>query len=70
MAYDVGAWDSGISDEAMREAVRAYLKGLSRDQLRRTCALFARGYLTDEAIAEGRGVEDVAQFVGWLEGML
>ncbi len=70
MAYDVGACDSGTNDEAMREAVKGYLRSLSRDQLRRTCAFFARGYLTDKAIDEGHGVEDVAQFVGWLEEML
>jgi hypothetical protein len=69
MAYDVGARDSGIDDEGMRKALVVYLERLAPDEFRRTCALFARVYLTDRAIAEGYGVEDVVQFADWIGTM-
>jgi hypothetical protein len=70
MAYDLGAWDSGDGDENTREVVKAYLARLEDDRLRRACAVFARRYLTDEAIAEGYGINDVGEFAEWVDGFL
>jgi hypothetical protein len=69
MAYDVGARDAGVDDEGMRRVLDVYLKRLAPDEFRRICALFARAYLTDEAIAEGYGIEDVVQIAEWIGTM-
>jgi hypothetical protein len=69
MAYDGGATDSGVSDEELRKAVREYLKSLSDDKRRRTLAKYARCLLSDTALADGYGVDDVVRFAEWLEEM-
>lgn len=67
LAFDGGATDSGVSDEDMRAAVKAYLGGLDPDARRKTLAVFARRYIDDRAIEGGYGVEDVVRFAEWLE---
>jgi hypothetical protein len=69
-AYDTGAVDSGIHDEALRErcitelksqigahevAPRLFLSRMIRDM-----------WLSEEALAQGYGIEDVMSFVVWL----
>jgi hypothetical protein len=68
-AYDTGSADSGILDETLRrrcvqelgtrmahEASRLFLSRLIRDM-----------WLTEEALAQGYGIEDAVSFTGWLE---
>lgn len=69
VAYHMGAWDSGVNDETMVEAVRSYLADLEPAERRKTCALYARKYLTDGAIDEGHGLGDVVEFVEWLSSI-
>lgn len=70
-AYDTGCVDSGVHDEALRErciaemrsrmgphdiAPRLFLSRLIRDM-----------WLTEEALAQGYGIEDVMSFAAWLD---
>lgn len=69
-AYDQGSRDSGIHDEALRAkcigelqsrlgphevAPRLFLSRMIRDM-----------FLTEEALAQGYGIEDVMSFIKWL----
>ncbi len=69
MAHDSGAIDSGVNDEAMRSAVIDYLGALGEAGRRKACAEFARGLLSDENIERGYGLEDVRNFMEWLDGI-
>jgi hypothetical protein len=69
MAHDEGASDSGVSDEAMRDAVIEFLGSLEKADRRRVYAEFARCLLTDESIAQGYGLEDVRKFMDWVAGL-
>jgi len=66
MAYDLGATDSGIKDEKLKKAIEVYLVSLSNQEFRTVVAGYARRYLTDEMLASGYGLEDVIDFVRWL----
>lgn len=66
LAYDTGATDSGVSDPALKQAVRDYLKSLPEDQLRVKLGRYARTLLTNEALSLGYGLADVLEFVEWL----
>lgn len=66
-AYDTGCVDSGIKDESLREQVKIYLDGLGGEQLRLVLSRFIReSYLTEEALSEQYGIEDVSSFIKWL----
>ncbi len=67
MAHDHGATDSGISSPSVRAAVRKHLEGMDNNEHRRFCAAYARRILSDSAIDQGHGIEDVVEFAGWLE---
>jgi hypothetical protein len=69
MAYDEGAVDSGVADEAMRDAVIKFLKSLDKPERRKVCAEFARNLLTDESLAQGYSLADVMAFAGWLSNL-
>lgn len=59
MAYDVGATDSGIHDEALR--ARAGAAYVAMDDTAR------RRFLSDHM--EGWASEDIAEMMGWLGGL-
>lgn len=70
-AYDTGAASSGIRDELLRQKVIEELhKGLGTHQLYsvRAARIARELFLTDEAIAQGYGLADVAEFIEWLDG--
>jgi hypothetical protein len=67
MAYDVGATDSGIHDDALRGRVTTHLRSLSPDSCRQMADRFARlHYLSDGARGRGYGPEDDIEFRRWL----
>jgi len=67
-AYDAGCTDSGIRDELLRRRVFQYLGSLTETEQRLTLGKHIREhYLTDEAMAQGYGPEDVQQFLNWLD---
>jgi len=69
-AYDSGATDSGIHDEELRARVIEEIRSdagqfsLFGDRVSR---LAREMFLTDEAIDEGYGLEDVQLFANWLD---
>jgi hypothetical protein len=79
-AYDMGCVDSGIHDEALKRRCREELDrrkqellherevpGPKRTADRRFWAeRLGDMYLSDEAIDQGYGVDDVVEFVNWL----
>ena len=74
-AYDTGSTDSGIHDEALRERCLEAL----REMPRRPGALAAQQfiarmvrdlYLSEEALAQGYGIEDADEFLHWLDDQL
>lgn len=66
-AYDTGSTDSGIHDEALRDRVKTYLDSLDERAFRLSISKYVREhYLTDAALAEGYGIEDVKAFTEWL----
>lgn len=72
-ANDIGALDSGIHDENLRARCVAELKQRTTppDGGRVFFAVLVRDmFLTDAAIAEGRGVADVMKFVDWLDDQM
>ena len=64
-AYDNGAADWSLGHD-FREAVLSYLRDLDDDARHRLLAQYARWFLTDDALREGYGLKDVANFVEWL----
>ena len=66
-AYDAGCTDSGIKDEQLREEVINYLHSLEDDEFRITLSTYLRKYyVSEEAVEQGYGIEDVANFIEWL----
>ena len=67
-AYDAGCLDSGIHDPKRKAQVVAYLLSLGTDERRILLGRIGRDlYLSDQAIAEGCGLEDAALFYEWLQ---
>lgn len=67
MAWDSGCVDSGIKDDLLKESVGKYLKSLSDEDFRIEVGTLIRElYLSDKALAQGYGPEDVNVFFGWL----
>lgn len=65
-AYDDGAPDSGIHDERLRARCVSHLNAMSEDERRLMISRFLREYyLSDEALAQGYGWEDVHDFIDW-----
>jgi hypothetical protein len=67
-AYDTGCTDSGVKDETLRAKVVSYLNSLSEDEFRITLSIFIReAFVSEEAINEGYGIEDVKSFIEWMD---
>ena len=67
LAYDLGATDSGIHDEALRARVRAQLEALPDDAFRLLISRYVRErMLSEEALTAGYGIEDVREFFTWM----
>lgn len=68
-AYDTGSTDSGIHDEALRAKCIAELRRHldSADEGRLFISRLLRNmWLSDHALAQGYGYEDLLGFVEWL----
>ncbi len=63
-AYDSGCIDSGIHDEVLRERVKAELAASSMTRISR---IVREMRLSDEALAQGYTLEDVASILRWLD---
>lgn len=69
-AYDDGAVDSGIHDEDLRQRCINALKAQTgpHEIAPEVLSRIVRDlYLTDEAIAQGYGLEDAVGFIRWLD---
>lgn len=67
MAYDQGATDSGIHDEALRGRVSEALEADDGAAGMRLLTRFVRErLLSDDAMAQGYGLEDVRALFEWL----
>jgi len=69
-AYDTGSVDSGIHDEALRQRCMIELQsrlGPGEAAPRLLLSRMIRDmWLSEEALAQGYGIEDALAFVGWL----
>lgn len=70
-AYDSGMVDSGIKNERRRAEIKAWLEDqcdIHPDRFRVVLARFIREqFLSDEALEQHYGLEDVALFFRWLD---
>jgi hypothetical protein len=65
-AYEHGAHESGIHNERLRSRVFAQLRRMTDDELRVCIARFLQRFLCKEALTQGYGPGDVAEFLDWL----
>lgn len=65
-AYDIGATDSGIRDEMLRKKV---IQEISKDS-KRISRIVRDMWLSDEAIEKGYSLEDILEFIKWLNNDL
>ena len=66
-AYDEGAHDSGIHDERLRLTAKDRLFAMSTDEFRLFISRLVREqFLSEEALAQRYGLEDVKDFIRWL----
>lgn len=72
-AYDSGCVDSGIHDEDLRERCLAELRrqtGRHEVMPRLLLSRMMRDmWLSEEALAQGYGIEDAMSFAEWVSGM-
>ncbi len=70
-AYDTGAVDSGIHDESLRARCIAELRRRVEtppDHGRLWLSRLIRDmWLSEDALAQGSGIEDVVEFIRWLD---
>jgi hypothetical protein len=67
-AYDEGALDSGVRDEALRAKLQREVAAMSPNELRLRLSVWVREhYLSDDALALGYGIEDAASFWKWID---
>lgn len=67
-AYDLGCTDSGNNCDLLREQLKVTLENMDEKILRIILSKHIRDYfLTDEAISQGYGIEDVKRFIEWLD---
>lgn len=67
-AYEVGDTDAGIHDPTRRAALMEKIDAMDPDALRLALSRGLRDrYLTEEAMAQGYGWEDVHAFGEWFE---
>ena len=62
-AYDEGATDSGIHNEALRQRVITELQAMDSKWLSRW---IRDAMLSEEALEQGYGIADVRSFLEWL----
>lgn len=66
-AYDTGCVNSGINDVVLKNEVKCYLGTLDEVEFRVLISTFVRDkYLTEQALSQGYGIEEVICFVKWL----
>lgn len=66
-AWDGGAVDSGIRDEALRQRVIDHVRALSADERRWLLSRAMRDLcLTDDRIDQGYGWEDALDLAHWM----
>ena len=61
-AYDGGAWDSGISDNNLREKVKKYLQEC-KDTNKKLLEFIHTHYKPED----GYTIEDTKEFIEWIE---
>lgn len=61
-AYDQGAIDSGVSDPNLRQRCIKQLDTMSEEEILKQVSVYCRTYLTDNALAQGYGIEDAIEF--------
>ena len=67
-AYDTGCTDSGIKSDELRNQIKKELENMDEDDLRIILSKHIRDYyLIDEALDNGYGIEDVKEFIHWLD---
>jgi hypothetical protein len=66
-AWDVGDTDAGLHDQALRREIEQFIDSLDERVLRVALGRSLRKrYLSDEALEQGYGPEDVGSFCRWL----
>lgn len=69
-AYDTGATDSGVHDSQLKQALIAFIKALDETNYRLFLSEFIREhFLSDEALKQGYGIDDVREFLEWLDSI-
>ena len=67
-AYDSGCVSSGIHDEVARAHVIEQLKAMDEETFRLWASRYIREhFLTEGALAQRYGIEDVKSFIEWLD---
>lgn len=67
-AYDLGCTDSGMNCNVLRNELKIILESIDENTLRIILSKYIRDtFLTDEAISQGYGIEDVKRFIEWLD---
>lgn len=67
--YDTGATDSGINHS--KEEIKEYLLNLSDDEFRLILSrLIREQFLSEDALIQGYGIEDVCSFIDWIRNDL
>lgn len=67
-AYDTGSTDSGIKDEQLRKKIIYDLENMDDNNFRIFISKYIRNkFLSDAALSEGYGLEDVKTFIDWLD---
>lgn len=66
-AYDSGSTDSGIHDENLRRRVIDQLHAIGDNEFRLVFSRLIRDmWISEEALAQGYGYEDLLEFCQWL----
>ena len=63
-AYDMGSRAAGVHDEGLKAATKDAVRGLDRPALAR---ILRDMWLSEDAITQGYGAEDLLQFIVWLD---
>ena len=66
-AYDSGCTDSGIHDEVLRAELVHKLHNMSKEDLLGLSRFVREQYLSEDALSQGYTLEDVAEFIHWLD---
>ena len=70
-AYDTGCTDICDNSNLSHNELKEELTNMDEDNLRVTLSNFIRDYfLTDDAISQGYGIEDVKRFIEWLDEVM